>query len=625
MRFSSFEITNFKGIAHTKLDLYPFGSNIFTLIGLNESGKTTILEALSTFSIHKEETGVLYGADNLKVEPVTYVPKHLKANFTGDITVKATVVIEDAERDEIVSEVYEDIGAKLNIDSVPKVLEVIRGYKFENSDYTKSIYTVNLEVRATEKGKRKEVSYNSSSAVWKAVYQCIVKRIPRIVYFPTFLFTQPDKIILNPGKNETPVNKHYRKIISDVAGSLKHPLDVQKHIVDRIVNEETITQKIYAFWGLAPDKQAQIEAVLNQMSANLTETVFKNWSKIFGGDFSGREIVLKPGIQVPADGQQEVYLQFALKDGVTHYDISERSLGFRWFFSFLLFTLYRVSNQDQRPTLFLLDEPASNLHSKAQMQLLESLPKISVGSNQIIYSTHSHYLINPEWLDQAFIVSNQSIDYDRLDDGNRMLNDTPASVNVDRYRNFVGRYPDKTTYFQPVLDKLDVTPSRLDLMRPSILVEGKADYLLLEYGRKVLLSSESVVSIVPTRGAMGMEELIGIFLGWGIPFVICLDDDQEGRSAQKKYIQEWGMDVNKVKTLADVHGDLVGKSIEGFLQDEDLLMIARHFQIEASPTKSQIQLFFSEKLAKRETVNISAEFKDRIVELERKIEQWIKK
>ena len=46
MKFESIEVKNFKGIKHLKL---KFGNEkrIYTLIGLNESGKSTILEAIN--------------------------------------------------------------------------------------------------------------------------------------------------------------------------------------------------------------------------------------------------------------------------------------------------------------------------------------------------------------------------------------------------------------------------------------------------------------------------------------------------------------------------------------------------------------------------------------------------
>jgi predicted ATP-dependent endonuclease of OLD family len=50
MKHTFFEIRNFKGIKRIRLefDKKPSG-NVYTLVGLNESGKTTILEAMHFF------------------------------------------------------------------------------------------------------------------------------------------------------------------------------------------------------------------------------------------------------------------------------------------------------------------------------------------------------------------------------------------------------------------------------------------------------------------------------------------------------------------------------------------------------------------------------------------------
>ena len=53
MRYTQFRFKNFKGIENITL---PLTGDVTTLIGLNESGKTTILEAIFCFS---------YGAENL--------------------------------------------------------------------------------------------------------------------------------------------------------------------------------------------------------------------------------------------------------------------------------------------------------------------------------------------------------------------------------------------------------------------------------------------------------------------------------------------------------------------------------------------------------------------------------
>lgn len=388
--------------------------------------------------------------------------------------------------------------------------------------------------------------------------------------------------------------------------------------MDRLLNETTLGEKIIALMLLAPDKQEQVNAALNELSSHLSVTIFESWSKIFGGRFRDHEIVLRLSVDNNPP-PPKVQIQFALKHKTATYAIAERSLGFRWFFSFILFTIFRTSAKNSPPTLFLLDEPASNLHSRAQMQLIASLPKIAGQKNQIIYSTHSHYMINPDWLDQAFIVSNRAVDYSEIGTSELKIGAQNTDIHVDRYRAFVGQNPDKTTYFQPVLDKLDVIPSRIDLIKPSVLMEGKADYLILEYGRRVLLPKCSAFAVVPTRGATGMDELIGLFRGWAIPFVICLDDDAAGRNAAASYRGEWALTESNVFTLANMRDDLIGKTVEGVLETSDLKLISDHFSIEEPPTKSQIQLFFSEMLAKAQKVELSAQYRQRIVEFDKKI------
>jgi hypothetical protein len=84
------------------------------------------------------------------------------------------------------------------------------------------------------------------------------------------------------------------------------------------------------------------------------------------------------------------------------------------------------------------------------MQLMESLPRIAMGSNQIMYSTHSHYMVNPNWFDQAFVVSNLAVDYKDVADSDMRARTRHTDIRVEKYREFVGKNPDKLDYFQPV-------------------------------------------------------------------------------------------------------------------------------------------------------------------------------
>ncbi len=90
MRHSHFEIKNFKGIAHVRigLDTAPRG-NIYTLVGLNESGKPTILEALNFLSYRTETLDPL-NLPGYSIKDVhELIPISRRANFTDSIVLTA--------------------------------------------------------------------------------------------------------------------------------------------------------------------------------------------------------------------------------------------------------------------------------------------------------------------------------------------------------------------------------------------------------------------------------------------------------------------------------------------------------------------------------------------------------
>jgi hypothetical protein len=105
--------------------------------------------------------------------------------------------------------------------SVPDVIPVTRGYRFENSDYKEYLYFYTMSLIARPKGMRKSKRQSSDDEIWKSFSAELGKLIPQIVYFPTFLFTQPQRIYLTSAVGETTLNRLYREITEDVARSLQ--------------------------------------------------------------------------------------------------------------------------------------------------------------------------------------------------------------------------------------------------------------------------------------------------------------------------------------------------------------------------------------------------------------------
>lgn len=616
MKFLRFKIKNYKGIHDVTLDMTPNGGNIFTLVGLNESGKTSILEAISRFNPAMTEDGdeikQLYSTVVEKIDPATFIPKHLKSNFNGDVIIEAVISLDDSDKSKITDKLNKDPNFEYELSELSDEIIISQNFIFESSNFNKRQIYVTYSFSVKRKGSRAKVKrttlFNEKLMPRKAhdlIYKEIKSLIPSIYYFPTFIFNQPEKINISEN-NQDVIHRIYAKVLDNIAYSTSNRLNLENHIIDRVFSEDLSVREA-------------LQSSLDQMSELITRKVFELWGNILQTKVIDKEIVL-----VLTTERDNIYIQFQIKQGASRFSFNERSLGFRWFFSFLLFTLFNKKDNDKN-ILFLLDEPAANLHAKAQEELLSSFPQVINNSNQIIYSTHSHYLINPIWLDQAYIVSNKAINYDYLDD-REGINNGNTLIHLDKYRNYVSSNPTKTTYFQPILDKLQVTPSMLDCIKPSVLVEGKSDYLILEYARKVLLEVNDNIGILPLGGATTCEALISILKGWGVPFFIMFDDDSEGRNMLKRVKRDYLLSDSSALTLNYFDDSLSGKEISGLLSDTDIEMISSYFsapnQVSPRNIKSSIQLFFSEHLASGKKVQFSEEFMRKIILVNDKIKQY---
>ena len=88
--------------------------------------------------------------------------------------------------------------------------------------------------------------------------------------------------------------------------------------------------------------------------------------------------------------------------------LGRRSRGFVWFFSFLAW--FWCQKQRDIPIILLLDEPGLILHGQAQRDLLRYLEDESKTGHQVIYTTHSPFMVDPRRLDRVRIVEDKSME-----------------------------------------------------------------------------------------------------------------------------------------------------------------------------------------------------------------------
>jgi AAA ATPase-like protein len=612
MRYTAFRIINFKGISDTTVEFGALlGASVFPFVGLNESGKTTVLQAIHTFSPDAATSELLSGEKDVGVPFKERVPRHLISTFSGRVSVTATIRADETDCEEIKA-ILANEGIK--VEDIPSELKIERHQEFKGGDFEGSYFSLRtpIKVRTGRQKKFRDPKKSERVIIRDAIYE----RTPDIAFFPTFVFDFPSKIYLTDRGGR--VNSFYRSVFQDVLDTEGSGYGIENDIVRRIRSDDKkLPWAAFLPLWFTHDDKPKIDHIMDRAGVALTNSVFGRWNKIFGEDTKGKELTVEystdEGEVIDEAGnaikteEHDIFVKFQVKDGTRRFDVKDRSLGFRWFFAFMLFTQFRTARNSSRSVLFLFDEPASNLHAAAQQRLIESFPEIAIGDHALAYTTHSHYMIEPAWLEQTFIVTNRAdapggsvIDNVSLDDGS-------LDINAETYRSFVNKNPNKTSYFQPVLDRLQVVPDKFNIDRNSIILEGKSDYYILRYAAKLLAADD--VFFLPGLGAGTLGALVALSTGWNLKYLFVLDADKAGKRERAKYVREFAIPDMSITTLDDYLDKVT--VIEDLLDETALSKIKSELNIEKTPSKAQIKRYFQEKLATNQIESLGAGFEQK--------------
>lgn len=591
-----FEIRNFKGIKNVKIDLRGRSTSpVITLIGLNESGKTTILEAISHFVTGNRAVSSLFDGPYSKASGISLIPIQHKAAFSGAVAVRATIKLTEVDIDHLVKSAKKH-GMKLDPEPLKKPVYAEKRFTFKDSVLTETMnyWTLNL---FTKRGKAtKFTAYQKPTKptafdLWTYAMRHIQQNLEQVSYFPTFLVEMPPRIYLEEHADETAINRHYRFALQDILTSINPELSTEQHIVQRIKDfKEGQDSSSWLSRLLSSPRKTPIDSVFQNVSSAITKEVLGSWHRIFQKSIAIKSISVGWGVDEERDDMP--YATFHVTDGESNYAINERSLGFRWFFSFLLFTGF--NREKEKKTIFVFDEPAANLHAKAQAELLTSFARIASNGNFVIYSTHSHHMINPKWLGSSYIVENAALDYDG--ENAFGLDTKPTEVTATTYRNFVAKYPSRSSYFQPIIEKLEYVTPDLIGAGPYLIVEGITDFYALTIANSSSKKKRRL-HLIPGSGSGSSGPLISQLLGQATDFSILLDDDKEGQKAALKYREEWYLGDSQIMTLREVNSDFSGMAIEKLLGQDTIELIQAYISSGKTPTKKQIGWHLAEACA----------------------------
>jgi hypothetical protein len=540
MRYLRFTIRNYRAITGPMV-VDVDKKRLTPIIGINESGKTTILHALFAFDRYNDD---LNDGRHLKDTSNLYKLSSPPATIAADV---------DIAREELF-EALDDFATE---DPTRKPL--VTTIKKRRRLPDKLVLTRDLST----------MCYNISPSICgsdelnHALTEEILTRLPYTLFFDDFRDKVDEQVEIEETMRESP------------SGWLA--------ILERLFRA---TDKNLSIFDLAGMEQRQRKSVLAKVQRHLNTTLTTEWQNFRLDDRDALEISLDFVTTPGAGAGIRKYLKLEVVEtdagGDKHYFfISDRSKGFFWFFNFVMKLEFnpKVLNEDAKDTIYLLDEPGSYLHASAQSKLCGKLRSLSE-HNRVLYCTHSHYLLNPEVIPLPSITV-----------ADKDANGSVGLVNIFHYR---GGALDQRSAFQPVLDALHIKPFMLDVNHNcAVIVEGIYDYYALE-----LFRNGRQVSVLPSVGADSVKFFISLMIAWQINFRALWDNDVKGRESLADATAHFGEEVaqNRFRILPKVPAHRQ-RILQDLFIGEDLVMLRRELSLptDADFKKTIAAWFFSSR------------------------------
>lgn len=289
--------------------------------------------------------------------------------------------------------------------------------------------------------------------------------------------------------------------------------------------------------------------LLHTSSRRLSERLNPAWK----GDPIHVELRWNPGNVL------SVVISDVHKDGtVTNTGLlNRRAEGFKWTFSFIVNFAAETQKAELKEAILLLDEPARNLHP-AQQRGISDLLKGLAGSNQILYATHSPFMIFDYTqgnllvveLDKRRHLSKIYYDYWNADD------QTLIPILYGLSRGLVESIVDKQIGYNS---------------RPVIIVETMSDCMYLNAFDRFLKDpnlSMNPLNIVPAYNKNSVLSLAIFYKNHGYDTFILLDNTEESRRISTE------LQSNEFKSVQMIFFELAGQPrlfIEDLMMEDDYL------------------------------------------------------
>lgn len=296
---------------------------------------------------------------------------------------------------------------------------------------------------------------------------------------------------------------------------------------------------------LAAKKLEELNAKCEGASNEITDEIFDFWTQ---NDALSVKIDIaegRPDDKPPFNVGTVVKVRIHNSNHRVSVPLSERSAGFIWFFSFL--AQFKQLQKIAGNAIILLDEPGLTLHGKAQADLLRYIEQRLLPDHQVIYTTHSPFMVPSDRLSDVLIVE----DVVKYEGRRPIVEGTKVRDDV----LLVG----KDTLF-PLQGALgyDMTQS-LFVGKNTLLVEGPSDILYLQALSSALRQRQRTPldrrwTMCPSGGIDKIAPFASLFGANRLNMAVLCDVTKKDRPKIEKLRQHALLRADKVLTIGDFTG-----------------------------------------------------------------------
>lgn len=555
MKLKSVKIENYKSFGEENNILMLDDLN--TVIGKNESGKSNLIECLSKINLSgitdvnffkkfNKNTGK-FPKIGIVLEPYSSEKKEYNINdetlltfnsqYDIDMSGGLTEMIKNNKlfqqnreklnelNKNIVNSAFSEQGQRDNFRNLIAMINNAENKVFINHNYVKIIAE-----RIYNNSMYEEFSEN--------LKQCISYLVGIESLLPIF-------IEVNDLSLKSKYTKKYLEDSKESKVMLKHLLNCMNVSFDDLMG----------YWRLSSqDDKINFVDEFNSKLGNIIDG--------FNNFYSQEHVEMKASFEYDS-------LNFVVRTTKKYMNFDERSNGLKWYLNMYIQILSKTNSENIENYIILIDEPGVYLHVNAQKEVLNLFEDFSQKNNQVIYTTHSPFMIYENKLYRTRLIIKD-------DEGNSNIG--------NKYYSLPHKMGSKTETITPLLTAIGMNMNynilTFNSEKINIITEGISDYNYIKsyYCKK---GDKDIPNIIPSTSVDNIQNIASILIGWGCKFKIVLDQDNAGRGQYKVLTSRLLVDTSdiafvdgtnepntKVKvTIEDVFSDAIKKEI-GITNDD---------------------------------------------------------